>query len=186
MAPRAHDMNPCTAHAAPSLFLAALRAGALRSPTSGTIASTGPAAVAGSSRLRCRAEWLDRIGLRGEQRKQPGVDEEFLTSRLLLAEQAGRDESLQVARSRLPPGDSSLDYVRDPAVRLLEHEIDQFPTVDLWCRGPDVLDGFGHELANRADLRRRPGSRLFDALEYEQNPWLLSTRPVRPLPSENG
>jgi hypothetical protein len=49
-----------------------------------------------------------------------------------------------------------------------------------------VLDGFGHELANRADLRRRPGSRLFDALEYEQNPWLLSTRPVRPLPSENG
>lgn len=124
----------------------------------GTITSAGPAVVAGSASQRCRSEWLDRIGLRGEQREQPGVDEEFLTSRLLVAEQAGRDESLQVARCRLPPGDSSLDHVRDPAVRLLEHEIDQLPAVELWCRGPDVFDGFngpggGHARAGRAVVR---------------------------------
>ena len=66
----------------------------------------------GPATLRCRAKWLDRVGLRREEREQPGVDEEFLASGLLLAEQAGRDESLEVARCCLPPGNSGLEHER--------------------------------------------------------------------------
>ena len=102
------------------------------------------------------------VRLPGEEVHQLRVDEEFFTTEGHFAEHAGFDELLQVSRRRLAGSDAGVADILNPAVGLLEDQVDQFARVDLRRGTAHVIDGMDREQPDRLDLGGGPGGGVLD------------------------
>lgn len=108
----------------------------------------------------------------GKCLNQVRVDEEFLASRLHLAQEADVDELLQIDRCRLALGNVGVDDVGDAATGLYEDQLGQLARVDA---GRVALHPFGcvvDERSDGLDPGRRPLRGTADRVEHEQYPRL--------------
>ena len=119
----------------------------------------------------------DSIGLEGiavprQQAHQLRMHEEFFLSDGPLLKNAGGGKRFEVSRGSLAAGNLCFHQVGDPAVRLLEDHVDQFPTVDFRQLAADVVGGIGGELSHGSDLGGRPRRRFLDTLEDVDEPFI--------------
>src|SRR5581483_8220699 len=87
----------------------------------------------------------------GQERHEPGIDEELLAPDLDLAQDAGLGQRLEIDRSGLALSDPGLDDIRDAAVRLHEQQLDQLAAVDRGRLRGDPLRRVVQQLAYGAN-----------------------------------
>ena len=121
------------------------------------------------------------MSLTREQRQETPVDVERFTSGFRHFKETFRRNRFQIDCRSLAFRDPGADDIADPAIGIYEHQLNEFPRIDLGEALPDTRCCLVQKLVDRVDFAGRPFCGHAGRLQHDEDPRFLCLAYLRIL-----